>query len=412
MASMLWTMTHACAHFNYGSSRLGGVQSGACSRSSPAPPARPARRIIDRLTAADRPVRAASARHRVRLGGPLDVAGRARRRRRRVHRLLPRPRVARRGGDRRRVRSARRAPRACSGWCCCRAVASPRPCAPSSEVAAAGVPLTVVRCSWFMQNFTESFMAEGVERGVVALPAGHVPEPFVDVEDIADVAFAALTEDGHAGEVYELTGPRALRIDEAVAELAAAVRPRPALRADHARGLPRDRAARARRLRRLPLHGAARRPQRADPGRRASARSAGLRGTSPSSPTASRRGRGYDRRHAREPGHRRAVHVHRGHAGAARVRLRAARGRQGADPARPCHPDRALRGRRGRGAVPARAAVRARAPGRRDRGPARRHPRVRQRGRRGGADEDRGHARARDARDVQRGRRAWRTAGG
>jgi uncharacterized protein YbjT (DUF2867 family) len=90
------------------------------------------------------------------------------------------------------------------------------------EVAAAGVPLTVVRCSWFMQNFTESFMAEGVERGVVALPAGNVPEPFVDVEDIADVAFLALTEDGHAGEVYELTGPRALRIDEAVAELAAA----------------------------------------------------------------------------------------------------------------------------------------------------------------------------------------------
>ena len=73
-----------------------------------------------------------------------------------------------------------------------------------------------------MQNFTESFMAEGVERGVVALPAGNVPEPFVDVEDIADVAFLALTEDGHAGEVYELTGPRALRIDEAVAELAAA----------------------------------------------------------------------------------------------------------------------------------------------------------------------------------------------
>ncbi|RKQ91737.1 uncharacterized protein YbjT (DUF2867 family) [Solirubrobacter pauli] len=90
------------------------------------------------------------------------------------------------------------------------------------EVAAAGVPTTVVRCSWFAQNFSESFMLDGVLAGTVALPADGTPEPFVDAEDIADVAVAALTEDGHAGEVYELTGPRALRMDEAVAELAAA----------------------------------------------------------------------------------------------------------------------------------------------------------------------------------------------
>jgi uncharacterized protein YbjT (DUF2867 family) len=90
------------------------------------------------------------------------------------------------------------------------------------EVAAAGVATTVVRCSWFAQNFSESFMLDGVLAGELALPAGDVPEPFVDVEDIADVAFAALTDDGHAGEVYELTGPRALRLDEAVAEIAAA----------------------------------------------------------------------------------------------------------------------------------------------------------------------------------------------
>jgi uncharacterized protein YbjT (DUF2867 family) len=88
------------------------------------------------------------------------------------------------------------------------------------EVAAAGVPLTVVRCSWFAQNFSESFMLDGVLTGEVALPADDTPEPFVDAEDIADVAFAALTEDGHAGQVYELTGPRALRMDEAVAEIA------------------------------------------------------------------------------------------------------------------------------------------------------------------------------------------------
>lgn len=84
----------------------------------------------------------------------------------------------------------------------------------------AGTEWTVVRCSWFAQNFSEAFMHELVVAGEVALPAGDVPEPFVDVEDIADVAVAALTEDAHVGAVYELTGPRALRFEEAVAEIA------------------------------------------------------------------------------------------------------------------------------------------------------------------------------------------------
>jgi uncharacterized protein YbjT (DUF2867 family) len=66
----------------------------------------------------------------------------------------------------------------------------------------------VVRCSWFAQNFTESYLLEPVLAGEVALPAGDVPEPFVDADDIADVATAALTQDGHAGEIYELTGSR------------------------------------------------------------------------------------------------------------------------------------------------------------------------------------------------------------
>ena len=90
------------------------------------------------------------------------------------------------------------------------------------ELIAAGTEWTVVRCSWFAQNFSEAFFLDGVLAGEVALPAGDVPEPFVDVEDIAEVAVLALTEDGHHGRVYELTGPRALRFDEAVAEIAAA----------------------------------------------------------------------------------------------------------------------------------------------------------------------------------------------
>jgi uncharacterized protein YbjT (DUF2867 family) len=58
--------------------------------------------------------------------------------------------------------------------------------------------------------------------GEVALPAGEVPEPFVDADDIAEVAVAALTRDGHAGQLYELTGPRLLTFAEAVGEIAAA----------------------------------------------------------------------------------------------------------------------------------------------------------------------------------------------
>jgi uncharacterized protein YbjT (DUF2867 family) len=81
---------------------------------------------------------------------------------------------------------------------------------------------TIVRCSWFSQNFSESFFLEPLLAGEVALPAGSVGEPFVDVEDIADVAAAALTEDGHVGQLYELTGPRLLRFDEAVEEIARA----------------------------------------------------------------------------------------------------------------------------------------------------------------------------------------------
>jgi uncharacterized protein YbjT (DUF2867 family) len=56
--------------------------------------------------------------------------------------------------------------------------------------------------------------------GQVALPIGDVGEPFVDVEDIADIAVAALLEDGHAGQVYELTGPRLLTFAEAIQEIA------------------------------------------------------------------------------------------------------------------------------------------------------------------------------------------------
>lgn len=85
-----------------------------------------------------------------------------------------------------------------------------------------GAAWTILRSSWFNQNFSENYLLEPVLSGEVVLPAENVPEPFVDANDIADVAVAALTEEGHAGQLYELTGPRLLTFAEAVAEIAAA----------------------------------------------------------------------------------------------------------------------------------------------------------------------------------------------
>jgi uncharacterized protein YbjT (DUF2867 family) len=88
-------------------------------------------------------------------------------------------------------------------------------------VQAAGAEWTIVRSSFFAQNFSEDFLAADVANGEIAFPAANVSEPFIDVEDLADIAFAALTENGHAGQTYEVTGPRLLTFPAAVAEIAA-----------------------------------------------------------------------------------------------------------------------------------------------------------------------------------------------
>ncbi|MEM9799285.1 MAG: NAD(P)H-binding protein [Planctomycetota bacterium] len=85
-----------------------------------------------------------------------------------------------------------------------------------------GADWTIVRCAFFNQNFDESF-ADSIRAGVLAMPAGDTAEPFVDADDIADVVFAALTDDRHIGELYELTGPRLLTLADVAAELAAAI---------------------------------------------------------------------------------------------------------------------------------------------------------------------------------------------
>jgi uncharacterized protein YbjT (DUF2867 family) len=85
-----------------------------------------------------------------------------------------------------------------------------------------GAGYTILRSSWFAQNFSEGFMQELVVSGEVVLPVGDIGEPFIDADDIADVAVAALTEDGHFGQLYELTGPRMLTFTDAITEIAAA----------------------------------------------------------------------------------------------------------------------------------------------------------------------------------------------
>jgi len=85
-----------------------------------------------------------------------------------------------------------------------------------------GLAFTVIRCAFFSQNFSEGAMLDSVRSGTVPFPAANVAEPFIDVEDIADVAVAVLTEDGHAGKTYELTGPRLLTFGEAVEEISQA----------------------------------------------------------------------------------------------------------------------------------------------------------------------------------------------
>ncbi|ALL66521.1 Putative nucleoside-diphosphate-sugar epimerase [Paraburkholderia caribensis MBA4] len=85
-----------------------------------------------------------------------------------------------------------------------------------------GVGWTLLRASWFAQNFSEAHFLEPILAGELALPVGDIGEPFVDADDIADVAVAALTEDGHAGQLYELTGSRMWTFGDAVAEIASA----------------------------------------------------------------------------------------------------------------------------------------------------------------------------------------------
>lgn len=86
-----------------------------------------------------------------------------------------------------------------------------------------GLEWTVVRASWFFQNFSEGAFIDMVLAGQITVPAGDTQEPFVDVDDIADVATVALSQDGHNGQIYEVTGPRLMSFTDIAADLSAAI---------------------------------------------------------------------------------------------------------------------------------------------------------------------------------------------
>ncbi len=86
-----------------------------------------------------------------------------------------------------------------------------------------GISWNIVRATWFCQNFSESFMLEGIQAGELVLPAGDTVEPFVDADDIADVAVAALTKPSHRNKLFEVTGPRALTFSQCVREISEAL---------------------------------------------------------------------------------------------------------------------------------------------------------------------------------------------
>ncbi|MFE2551107.1 NAD(P)H-binding protein [Streptomyces sp. NPDC059355] len=87
---------------------------------------------------------------------------------------------------------------------------------------ASGADWTVVRASWFNQNFDEDFFLEPVRSGEIVLPTADAVEAFVDTDDIADVVVAALTGDRHIGRTYELSGPRLMSFADVAAELSKA----------------------------------------------------------------------------------------------------------------------------------------------------------------------------------------------
>ncbi|MEU5870391.1 NAD(P)H-binding protein [Glycomyces sp. NPDC047369] len=121
--------------------------------------------------------------------------------------------------------------------------------AAQTAVQGSGLEWTVLQPNNFNENFSEGDYHPAVLAGEVALPLAGTTEPLIAVADIAAVAAAVLTEDGHHGQVYEITGPESLSMADAMAAIAAASGRPVAFRAEtpeehdaalRAAGLPED----------------------------------------------------------------------------------------------------------------------------------------------------------------------------
>ncbi|HEY7043013.1 MAG TPA: NmrA family transcriptional regulator [Nocardioidaceae bacterium] len=84
---------------------------------------------------------------------------------------------------------------------------------------AAGADWTILRSAFFFQNFTEAFWAEEIATGSLTMVESTVAEPFVDADDIADVAVATLLDPAHAGRIHELSGPRLITFEGVTNEI-------------------------------------------------------------------------------------------------------------------------------------------------------------------------------------------------
>lgn len=90
-------------------------------------------------------------------------------------------------------------------------------------VMASGIDWTILRANWFMQNFSEGFFFDSIMAGEFVIPEVNAQDPFIDADDIADVAIAALFDDKHSKKIYELTGPRLISFEKAVATISSAI---------------------------------------------------------------------------------------------------------------------------------------------------------------------------------------------
>jgi uncharacterized protein YbjT (DUF2867 family) len=90
-------------------------------------------------------------------------------------------------------------------------------------LAGGGLGWSVLRPSWFAQNFTEGAFAPAVQAGVLAMPTGEGREPFIDADDIAAVAVRLLLDPGLDGRAYDLSGPEAITFEQAASVLAGAL---------------------------------------------------------------------------------------------------------------------------------------------------------------------------------------------